>query len=146
MISDLKLISISFLIVSLLLGYSGCKDSLQRDDIPRLYVREEINLNDFNNSALNNINGYVYINGGVRGIIIYRKSVDEYDAFERDCPYQPNDSCALVSVDNSTLFMIDTCCSSRFDFDGNPIAGPARFPLLQHNVYRNQNYLIISSE
>ena len=141
----MKSISLFFIIFSGFLMLSSCQGTLERDDIPRIYVHQEINLNSFDYSTLNNFGGYVYISGGVRGIIVYRKSVSEYLAFERDCPYQPQDSCALVSVDPSTLYMIDTCCSSKFDFDGNPIAGPARFPLLQYNTYLNQNYLIITS-
>ena len=125
----MKIVYSLLFFVILILGFASCKDALPRDDIPRVFVRKEINLNDFTYKDLNNIGGYVYITGGVRGIIIYRKSLSQYLAFERDCPYQPLDSCALISVDNSTLFMIDTCCSSKFDFDGNPTAGPARFPL-----------------
>ena len=134
------------MIFSAILAFAGCQNTLQRDDIPRIYVHQEINLNSFDYKALNNFGGYVYIPGGVRGIIVYRKSTNQYLAFERDCPYQPQDSCALVSVDSSSLFMIDSCCGSQFDFDGNPIAGPAKYPLLQYSVFKNQNYLIISSE
>ena len=142
----MKLIPVIFLTFTVIPLLSGCQNTLERDDIPRVYVHKEINLNSYDYRALNNFGGYVYISGGVRGIIIFRKSTNQYLAFERDCPYQPQDSCALVSVDPSTLYMIDTCCSSEFDFDGNPIAGPAKFPLLQYNTYLNQNYLIISSD
>ena len=142
----MKLIPVTSLAFLVLLTIAGCQNTLQRDDIPRVYVHKEINLNSFDYKALNNFGGFVYISGGVRGIIIYRKSANQYLAFERDCPYQPQDSCALVSVDPSTLYMIDTCCGSQFDFDGNPIAGPAQFPLLQYSTYLNQNYLIITSD
>jgi hypothetical protein len=135
-----------FLIFFLLLLISACQNTLPRDDIPRKYVYTEINLDDFKYNSLKLIGGFVYYDAGVRGIIIYKKSPNEYSAFERDCPYRPGDSCALVSVDKSTLYMIDSCCSSRFDFDGNPLAGPARFPLLQYSTFLNQNFLIISSD
>ncbi len=142
----MKLFQIIYIALILSLGFAGCKDTQPMDDIPRVYVYEQINLNDFRYNALNLVGGFAYIPGGVRGIILYRKSSNQYLAFERDCPYQPLDSCALVSVDSSTLFMIDTCCSSEFDFDGNPIAGPARFPMLQYSIYKNGNFLTISSE
>ena len=129
-----------------ILVFAACQDQLQRDQIHRIYVYQEINLNDFRYNNLNIIGGYVYHEAGVRGIILYRKSMSQILAFERDCPFQPSDACALVSVDLSGLFMIDTCCTSRFDFDGNPIAGPVQFPLLQYKTYQNQNYLIISSD
>jgi nitrite reductase/ring-hydroxylating ferredoxin subunit len=123
-----------------------CNEDPFQDEIPFVFVDETINLNNFEYSPLNQIGGFVYIEGGVRGIIIYRQSEDRYLAFERNCPYQPYDECAQVEVDQSTLFMIDPCCSSTFDFDGYPTGGPAKFPLRQYTTFVNQNFLTISSE
>jgi hypothetical protein len=142
----MKLLTVLSFVLTFFLTFISCQNTNVRDDIPRIYVYEEINLNDFNYNALKLIGGYVYYNAGVRGIIIYKKSLNQYLAFERDCPYQPKNTCALISVDKSTLYMADTCCTSKFDFDGNPIAGPAQFPALQYNTLLNQNYLIISSD
>jgi len=123
-----------------------CKEDLSLDQIPFVYVEEIINLNNFEYNKLNLVGGFVYIEAGVRGIIIYRQSVDRYLAFERNCTYRPNDECALVEVDESTLYMIDPCCSSTFDFDGYPTGGPAEFPLRQYTTFQDQNLLIITSE
>ncbi len=142
----MKLIHPAFFLFIVVLLYSSCQDSIHRDKIPRVYVNEELNLNDFRFNALKLTGGFVYISGGVRGIIIYRKSQDQYLAFERDCPYQPDNQCALVSVDPSNLFMTDTCCASNFDFDGYPFAGPAQFSLLQYTTTVNQGILVISSD
>jgi hypothetical protein len=129
-----------------ILALSSCEDSMPHDEIPRVYVYEEINLNDFRYQALKLNGGFVYINGGVRGIIIYRKTQSEYLAFERNCPYQPAGNCALVSVDDSNLFMTDSCCGSTFDFDGIPVSGPVRFRLLQYAAIQSQDILTISSD
>ncbi|MBR9997456.1 MAG: hypothetical protein KFF73_00730, partial [Cyclobacteriaceae bacterium] len=104
------------------------------------------NLNNFAYTPLKNIGGFVYLNGGVRGIIVFRKSQDKYLAFERNCPFQPLDACALVKVNESTLFMVDPCCSSTFDFDGYPTGGPAELPMRQYRTYLDQNFLLITSE
>jgi hypothetical protein len=123
-----------------------CKEDLYMDEIPIVYVEETINLNNFEYSPLHIIGGFVYINEGVRGIIIYRKTADRYLAFERNCPYQPLDDCALVKVDESTLFMVDSCCTSTFDFDGYPSGGPAQIPLRQYRTFLDQNLLTITSD
>ena len=123
-----------------------CKEDVYLDEIPIVYVEETINLNNFEYSPLNHIGGFVYLNAGVRGIIVYRKSSDSYLAFERNCPYQPLDACALVKVDESTLFMVDTCCTSTFDFNGYPTGGPARIPLRQYRTFLDQNLLTITSD
>lgn len=123
-----------------------CKEDIYLDEIPIVYVEEIINLNNFEYSSLKQIGGFVYLEAGVRGIIVYRKAPDRYLAFERNCPYQPLDECALVKVDESTLFMVDTCCNSTFDFDGYPTGGPARLPLRQYRTFLDQNLLSITSD
>ncbi len=133
----------------LILNFFGwlisCEQNIPDEPIPQVFVEETINLNNFEYNALNTIGGFVYLDAGVRGIIIYRQSQDRYRAFERNCPYRPLDECALVSVDESTFFMIDTCCGSTFDFDGNPTGGPARFPMLEYSGVVNQNFLMVTN-
>jgi hypothetical protein len=140
-----KAVLLILVLISGSLGYR-CNEDPFLDEIPPVFVDETINLNNFEYSDLNQVGGFVYIQGGVRGIIIYRQSIDRYLAFERNCPYRPLDDCALVGVDKSTLFMIDSCCSSTFDFDGNPTGGPASIPLRQYTTFLDQNFLIITSE
>jgi len=139
----------SFHVILLLLFISvqyQCNEDPLIDLIPQVFVEETINLNNFEYSQLNNLGGFVYITGGVRGIIIYRKSTNEYLAFERNCTYQPFDACANVKVDESTLFMIDTCCSSTFSFDGIPTGGPAQIPLRQYRTFLDHSLLTITSD
>ena len=126
-------------------GFAACNEEMPEQPIPQVFVEETINLNNFEYNALNTIGGYAYLEGGVRGIILYRQSPDVYRAFERNCPYQPLDECALVSVDESTFFMVDSCCGSTFDFDGFPTGGPARFPMLEYQVVVNQNFLTVTN-
>lgn len=101
-----------------------CKKN--NDAIPYAYVNFYINVGSTQYQGLNNIGGWVYVTGGVRGIIIYRNSTDEFVALERDCPYYPNNTCALVTVDKSNVTCTDTCCGSQFLLmDGSIVKGPA---------------------
>jgi len=118
---------------------------MPEDGIPVVLVDETINLNNYQYQALGVVGGFVYLNAGVRGIIIYRSSANEYLAIERNCTFQPMDPCADVKVDESTLFLIDTCCNSTFDFNGFPTGGPATIPLRQYKATLNENYLTITN-
>jgi nitrite reductase/ring-hydroxylating ferredoxin subunit len=92
--------------------------------------------------------GYVYIEGaGLRGIILYKAGENSYIAYERACPHHPEESCAIVQVDGSSLYMVDHCCKSTFNFsDGQPTGGPAQRALLQYRIEITGNTLKISDE
>ena len=129
-----KLIYFSILISIFLIIIPQCKKDNQ-DEIPYAYVNFYINLNSTQYIDLNNIGGYAYLTGGVRGIIIYRRSVDEFKAYERNCPYQPYNTCATINVDPSAIMAIDTCCGSQFLLlDGSIIQGPSTNLLKQYRT------------
>lgn len=112
---------------------SRCKKD--EDQIPNAYVNFYIDVTSTQYIGLNNVGGYVYLTGGVRGIIVYRRSVDEFIAYERNCPYQPSNTCALVEVDNSAVMAVDSCCGSQFLLlDGSIIQGPATIMLKQYQT------------
>lgn len=124
----------------------ACEPQFFEVPIPYVPVNIEIDINNPQFSTLNT-NNYAYLNSeGVRGIIIYKKSRNQYIAFERNCSYTPNQACATVDVHSSGLYMIDTCCSSIFDFNGDPIGGPAISPLLRYNTSLNGNFLRIYND
>lgn len=121
-------------IITLLLF--SCTRDLSDDPIPiTAFTDIVISLSLPEYFSLQTDDGYKQISGGVRGIIIYRKSSTSYLAYERNCSYHPNDACATVDVHSSGFYMIDTCCSSTFDFEtGSPQGGPATRPLLQYRT------------
>ncbi len=95
---------------------------------------------------LKSTGGYVYLDGGMRGILLYRAEDDVYYAFERACPYHPRAVCAQVKVNSSNLYMEDTCCGSTFDFRGRVTGGPARYALQRYETYLEGNMLTVSSQ
>lgn len=122
---------------------AGCESSSPEEQIPVAIVDETINLTNQQYLNLQFVGGHVNIDGGVRGIIIYRASTMEYRAFERNCSFEPLNTCARVEVDGSGLFFIDPCCSSTFNFDGFPSGGPASLPLRQYIALLDGNTLRI---
>ena len=102
--------------------------------LPAPVVNEQLVLSNYQYRALRLDGGWVYVNGGSSGIIVHRQNATTYRAFERLCPYQPQTHCALVTVDASTLFMQDTCCSTQWNFEGDATGGPGARPLKQYST------------
>lgn len=119
--------------IYLLLLIGAC--SKKTDVVPNTFVNQYVYINNPTNFKLNAIGGWIYLSGGVRGIILYRKSTDEFEAFERNCTWQPKDACATLSVDSTNVSLSDNCCSSQFViFDGSVIKGPATIPLRRYQA------------
>ena len=130
----------------LLLFLISCEPDLVDDPIP-FQPFPDINIVLPNHPSLSSDGGNIVINdGGVRGIILYRKNSATYLAFERNCSYKPNDACATVDVHSSTLFMQDACCNSSFSFEGIPTGGPAWRPLQQYQTSLSGSTLTITDE
>ncbi|WP_239020918.1 Rieske (2Fe-2S) protein [Pontibacter arcticus] len=124
---------------------AGCNNSTVSPSIPNVVVSEQIPVNSLQYPELRQDGGYVYLNSGYKGIIVVRENANTYLAFERACPYDPTASCALVKVDQSRLFLIDECCKSQFNFQGNVTAGPAVYGLKRYQTALSGNLLYISN-
>jgi Rieske Fe-S protein len=110
----------------------GCRK--KEDLVPYTHVDFNIYLSDPQFYELQSVGNYVVVTGGVEGIIIYRKSVSEFVALERNCTYNPSDGCA-VSPDTSGLILHCSCCGSEFlIMDGSVNHDPAKRPLVLYNT------------
>lgn len=124
----------------------GCRP--ESDDIVPYLPFEDviINLSLPQYFQLQSIGSYAYTEGGVRGIILYRKSQDKFLAFERNCTFTPNEACSTVEVEVTGIQLSDPCCGSRFNFDGNPTNGPASRQLRIYRTILSGSYLTITDE
>jgi nitrite reductase/ring-hydroxylating ferredoxin subunit len=119
---------IAFMLTACCLVFAGCKKD-DANDVAQYPVDFYLYLNEPSNFALNAVGGYLYLGGGTKGIIIYRKTQTEFNAIERNCTYDPGENCSLVEV-QSGITAIDSCCGSKFSiYDGSIITGPAAQPL-----------------
>lgn len=97
--------------------------------------------------------GWMYLPGGYRGVIIYNSVTNGLVAYDRTCPVNTTDSCALVSMDSAGYYF---CCSKTHIFppicsssnagicgskffpdNGYPAVGSAKIPLRQYQVKSN---------
>ncbi len=112
----------------------GChKDNNGR--IPEVYVDFYVNINDPQFFNLQSVGNYVYVKGGVAGIVIYRQSVAAFVAFDRCCSYKPDDRCQ-VEIDTTTnQKLVCPHCHSEFSLnDGSVLKSPATLPLKQYKA------------
>jgi len=132
-------------ILSILIAFSFANSSCKKDEksssISQVPVDFYLYLNEPSNVALNAIGGWMYVNAGTKGVLIYRQSTTGFTALERNCPYDPNEDCSLIEV-YSGISAIDSCCKSQFSiYDGSIINGPAAQSLYRYNSVLNGNVL-----
>lgn len=118
--------AITALLVVLL--FSNCKK--ETPGVPYVYVNLQLYPSDPQYINLNAVGGWVYITGGYRGILIYRKSTTEFMAYDRSCTNDPGNADEFVKVDANNIEAVDSHCGSRFIItDGSVTKGPAGLPL-----------------
>lgn len=133
---------LSILFFSFLLFSSCSKD--KESTVPSVPVNIRISLDNPAYSQLNSVGGSVLLEGGNRGIIVYRRGQSEFSAIERTCSYQSTDTCAYVSMDSAISTVGCQCCGSRFQLlDGAPIKGPANASLRLYQTNLVDRYLYI---
>ena len=120
---------------------TSCKEEVH--PVPNVPVNISINLDLPSYQALNAPGGYAYVNGGSRGIVVYR-NFDDFVALDRHSTYNSDDPCAVVSIDpDNFLQLVDTCSGSRYDIaSGTVVEGPAKWPLRRYNAVWNGSYTV----
>ena len=126
----------------------ACKSETPENVIPYVTVYEELNLNDLRYQNLKQPNGFIYLDHlGYAGVVVLSDGNGTYTAYDRACPYHPNDECALIKVHSSGFYLEDDCCGSSFDVNtGMPTGGPAKTPLRSYAAFTDRFYLIISNQ
>lgn len=135
----MKIKIIFLLLITIISCFSCRKNSSFIPDIP---VQLVLNTLDPQYQNLNGIGGWSYVEGGSRGIIVFRSDFNEFKAYDRHCSYEPEKSCAQVSIKDNNLLAEDSCCASVFQLiDGLPIDGPATRGLQQYNTSFDGNII-----
>ncbi len=131
-------------IISLVLStFIACDD--QDDWIPNVRVLLSLDL-DAVRATLGINQARMIDNEGVNGILLFRLEEWQFNAFDRTCPFQPEDNCA-VDFDDTELKAVCPCCGSEFElfFSGHVQKGPARRPLKQYRTVIEGNRLRITN-
>jgi len=131
---------IAFLIV--VVSMLACKKkSKQQSDVNNPVQSIPVNITVYPNDPLSfkiqSIGGWMYLTGGINGILLYRKSEMEFVAIERSSTYLPDNAKAKIIMMPDNFTLRDTVSDSRWQvFDGTVTKGPASWPLrLYGTVY-----------
>src|SRR5690554_456102 len=130
------------LILFLIAGVEGCKDKDDRVPYVLVDITLYLDLPEFAN--LVTPGGYATISGGSMGIVIYRRSEEEFSAFDRHCTHKVSEYCRIHVDENTGITAICECCGSVFSiYDGIPVEGEAQRSLLRYNTNYNNNTKIL---
>lgn len=110
--------------------------------MPSVPVQLTIYPGDPVNFKLQAIGGWMYFNGGINGVVIYRKSDQEFVALERSSSQLPNNPKAAVQVQSNNFTLRDTISGSEWRIvDGSVTKGPAEWPLRLYGTSFDGNTL-----
>lgn len=129
---------ITSLVILIVFATTGCKKENNRANYPPVNQYLNITLVQYNSLAVPG--GWTYANGGLKGIIVYRKSSTEFIAFDRNCTYNEANSCGKAEVESDNVTISCACDGSTYNiFDGSVTTGPASFALKVYNTSFNSS-------
>jgi hypothetical protein len=136
------------LVVFLLFLVFSCKkeESVTNHPVPSVPLSLRVYPNDPLNFKIQAIGGWMYFPGGLRGLIIYRKSTEEFVVIERTSSQLPEDDKAIAQVSSDNFTLRDTISDSSWRIvDGGVIKGPAGWPLRLYANNYDGNTLFINN-
>lgn len=121
--------------------------NINNNPVPSVPVNVTLYPNDPFNFKIQAIGGWIYYNNvGINGIIIYRKSTQEFVAIERASTYLPNDANAKVKVQTDNFTLKDSVSNSKWQIiDGSITQGPATWALRLYGTSYDGNALRITN-
>jgi hypothetical protein len=147
---------IIFFSITLIATFSliTCKKS-KNDVIPDVYVEFYINLNDPEFFDLNAIGNSKIItsatnNWGIdaagfngNGIIVYRSLPDEFNAYDRTCPYDYAENELSIKINIDGFNGVCPQCKTTYALYGmgTPISGPGHYPLKNYKTSFDGQYV-----
>jgi hypothetical protein len=118
--------------------------SANDNPVPSVPVNISIYPNDPSYFNVQAIGGWMYIPGGINGIVLYRKSQEEFMAIERTSSYLPDNPKAAVLVQKDNFTLRDTISGSEWRMlDVIVMKTPAQWPLRLYGTSYNGNTLVI---
>jgi hypothetical protein len=116
---------------------SSCEQNNQ--NIPYVPVNFDLNLNLPAYTSLNYPGEHLIVQGGSKGIILYRYTIDEFVVLDRHSTFDVSMSCkVVVEPDGITLSDENECSESKWlIIDGSVMQGPATLPLHRYRTSWN---------
>ncbi len=137
---NLFVLALSVVAMALLL--TACRKEEPNPNIPQAYINFTIDPNSTIYQPLNTAGGWMYLTAEPpsRGIIVHRINLDEFVAFERMPPNDPNkccedNVCTRLVVDEFYPFAKDKCTGTLYSLlDGSIFDGEGKYPMTQYHT------------
>ena len=142
-VEDFMIMMLRLFVILSLYVLMACNPAPEETNIPNVRVDIEVDLNSIDSQPLQPIGGFIYLTGGVRGIVLIHTGLTEYVALDRNCTFEPGQTDAIVDMHDSGFYLEDITCTSTFDHNGFPTGGPAPFPLKKYRISRSGDLLFI---
>lgn len=112
--------------------------------IPYVPVNFDINLNLPAYNSLNFPSEHLLLEGGSRGIIVYRYTMDQFVVLDRHATFDVDLGCTVTVEEDGVTISDNSSCSesSWLILDGSVLEGPATMPL--HRYRTSYNHPILS--
>lgn len=121
----------------LFLSVFACKKNKQHP-VPYYSFDTYINLNLPTYQNLQGVGGWAYISGvGSKGIVVYRQSMQNFVAWDRQSPADEGLDCqsGLVVNEDNYLILDDPCSNSQYSlYDGSVISGGGKWGLRKYET------------
>ena len=145
----------SFIIMLILICSLGCSE--KENTLPLAPIDITIDPNSTMYQELNVVGGWLYLgeeHGVVapsRGLIVHRLTTEDFVAFERTPPYEPDSCCNANGTNCSKLVVVyedynivDPCTGSKYLLlDGSVVSSPSNMPLGTYFTEYNGDVLYI---
>lgn len=138
------------LLIFLLLTGFACKKAKQQNSTDHPVPNQQVDITIYPNDPLyhkvQGIGGWMYIEGGINGIVLYRKTQEEFIAIERTSTALPSDPKARVVAQPDNFTLRDTISGSEWRMiDATVKKGPAEWALRIYGSTYNGNSLKIKN-
>lgn len=136
-----QLIYFTILIFSII----SCNTKYSNPDFPIVQVNKTIYPGSGAYYDLGAIGGYMFLEGGHKGLLVYRVSTTEFRAYDVSCPNEPTKECEKIELEKTNSFrVVDKCCGSEFLITtGEVLEGPSEYNLHSYNTSFDGNRLNI---
>ncbi len=122
----------------ILIVMTGCIKN-RNHPVPSIPFDFQIDLTLPSYQDITAVGGWCYVNGGLKGIVVYRQSYDVFVAWERQSPEDEDGTCSEGLTPNSDNFLQldDPCSDATFSmYDGSPLSN-SKWGLRQYQTIWN---------
>ena len=143
---------ILILLCTSLCQVTSCKKNSATELIPTGPVNISIDLNLPAYTRMRFPGEFIFLEGGIKGVLLIHDFDDKWYAFERTCAFEPLNLCSKLQIDTNGLAIrcgtiengaYQKCCDSKYTYSGFPTAGPAQGALARYNVSRLGNVVSV---